>query len=251
MGFRRGRTPASKEESDPRRAPDDEERTGSRLRPPDRVFGGMEWVPFGVGTLRRFGCLDARYRPSRSTGFVQGHRALSNATKARPRGPGRLAKPRSKEPEACDLHVRVFTARKGQRRCLPDWVRTLDLLEDRLHHRRILERHGIKLAKEAVRKVLMRARIWLSKDERVRSPHRPRVRRDCLGELVQVDGYEHHWFGPWPLRLAAGLAHRLSLVQCRSVGASIDGRLSRNPAALDPSSAPAWELLAGQVEICP
>jgi hypothetical protein len=27
-----------------------------------------------------------------------------------------------------------------------------------------------------------------------RSPHQPRRRRDCLGELVQIDGSEHAWF---------------------------------------------------------
>jgi hypothetical protein len=26
------------------------------------------------------------------------------------------------------------------------------------------------------------------------SPHQPRRRRECLGELVQVDGSEHAWF---------------------------------------------------------
>jgi hypothetical protein len=63
-----------------------------------------------------------------------------------------------------------------------------------LAREKLLERHGIKLAKETVRKVLMRAGIWLSKEERLRRPHQPRVRRDCLGELVQIDGCEHHWF---------------------------------------------------------
>ena len=26
------------------------------------------------------------------------------------------------------------------------------------------------------------------------SPHQPRRRRECLGELVQIDGSEHRWF---------------------------------------------------------
>jgi hypothetical protein len=29
---------------------------------------------------------------------------------------------------------------------------------------------------------------------RLPSPHQPRRRRDCLGELVQIDGSEHAWF---------------------------------------------------------
>ena len=37
-------------------------------------------------------------------------------------------------------------------------------------------------------------RIWTDRRHRLPLPHQPRLRRDCLGELVQIDGCEHAWF---------------------------------------------------------
>ena len=34
----------------------------------------------------------------------------------------------------------------------------------------------------------------MDRRHRLPSPHQPRRRRDCLGELVQIDGSEHAWF---------------------------------------------------------
>jgi hypothetical protein len=36
--------------------------------------------------------------------------------------------------------------------------------------------------------------LWIDRRHRLPSPHQPRRRRDCLGELVQIDGSEHAWF---------------------------------------------------------
>ena len=36
--------------------------------------------------------------------------------------------------------------------------------------------------------------LWQDRRHRLSSPHQPRRRRDCLGELVQIDGSEHAWF---------------------------------------------------------
>jgi hypothetical protein len=36
--------------------------------------------------------------------------------------------------------------------------------------------------------------LWVDRRHRLASPHQPRRRRDCLGELVQIDGSEHAWF---------------------------------------------------------
>jgi hypothetical protein len=33
-----------------------------------------------------------------------------------------------------------------------------------------------------------------AKKDRLKRIHQPRARRDCLGELVQIDGSEHWWF---------------------------------------------------------
>jgi hypothetical protein len=36
--------------------------------------------------------------------------------------------------------------------------------------------------------------LWQDRRHRLPAPHQPRRRRDCLGELVQIDGSEHAWF---------------------------------------------------------
>ena len=36
--------------------------------------------------------------------------------------------------------------------------------------------------------------LWIDRRHRLPFPHQPRRRRDCLGELVQIDGSEHAWF---------------------------------------------------------
>jgi hypothetical protein len=36
--------------------------------------------------------------------------------------------------------------------------------------------------------------LWKDRRHWLPSPHQPRRRRDCLGELVQIDGSEHAWF---------------------------------------------------------
>jgi hypothetical protein len=35
---------------------------------------------------------------------------------------------------------------------------------------------------------------WQDHQHRLPSPHQPTRWRDCLGELVQIDGSEHAWF---------------------------------------------------------
>ena len=36
--------------------------------------------------------------------------------------------------------------------------------------------------------------LWLSRKQR-RQFHQPRLRARMLGELIQIDGYDHRWFG--------------------------------------------------------
>ena len=57
----------------------------------------------------------------------------------------------------------------------------------------LLERHGIKVSRETLRKWMVEAGVWLSRKQR-RSFHQPRLRREYMGELVQIDGSEHRWF---------------------------------------------------------
>ena len=57
----------------------------------------------------------------------------------------------------------------------------------------LLERHGVAVSRETLRKWMVEAGAWLSRKQR-RSFHQPRLRRECRGELVQIDGSEHRWF---------------------------------------------------------
>ncbi|WP_206543609.1 helix-turn-helix domain-containing protein [Sphingomonas sanguinis] len=58
----------------------------------------------------------------------------------------------------------------------------------------LAERHGLGLSCEMLRQIMMEAGLW--KDRAARRPrlYQPRYRRDCRGELVQVDGSKHWWF---------------------------------------------------------
>ena len=58
---------------------------------------------------------------------------------------------------------------------------------------KLAEEHDLKVSRETLRKWMQDAGIWLSRKQR-RTFHQPRLRRECLGELVQIDGSDHHWF---------------------------------------------------------
>ena len=55
------------------------------------------------------------------------------------------------------------------------------------------ERHEIQLSRETLRKWMIEAGLWTSRKQR-RVFHQPRLRRERLGELIQIDGSEHRWF---------------------------------------------------------
>ena len=63
------------------------------------------------------------------------------------------------------------------------------LAAEKLH-----EVHGIALGRETLRLWMIEAGLWLDRKQRRKRVHQPRSRRDCVGELVQVDGCEHWWF---------------------------------------------------------
>ena len=63
-----------------------------------------------------------------------------------------------------------------------------------LAREKLVELHQVQVSKETLRSWLTEAGVWLSKRERVHAAHQPRHRRECLGELVQIDGCEHAWF---------------------------------------------------------
>lgn len=58
---------------------------------------------------------------------------------------------------------------------------------------KLIERHGVRLGAETLRRALIREGLWRRKR---RKPHHRawRARRACVGELIQVDGSLHDWF---------------------------------------------------------
>ena len=59
---------------------------------------------------------------------------------------------------------------------------------------KLRERHGINLAVETVRSLMIAGGLWLPRKIRPPKIQQPRSRRACLGELIQIDGCEHAWF---------------------------------------------------------
>jgi hypothetical protein len=59
---------------------------------------------------------------------------------------------------------------------------------------KLREGHGIALGRETLRLWMIAAGIWADRKQRRKHVHQPRHRRECVGELVQVDGCEHWWF---------------------------------------------------------
>lgn len=54
--------------------------------------------------------------------------------------------------------------------------------------------HGFTHSSETLRGWMQGAGLWQAKRRRVPAQHSPRARRNCVGELVQIDGSHHAWF---------------------------------------------------------
>ncbi len=59
---------------------------------------------------------------------------------------------------------------------------------------KLRECHGIRMAKETVRRLMTDAGLWIPRRQRPPKIYQPRARRACLGELIQIDGSDHRWF---------------------------------------------------------
>ena len=86
---------------------------------------------------------------------------------------------------------------------LPAEVRTLalSLVRERyadfgptLAAEKLAAHHGCTISRETLRGWMIADGLWTDRRHRLPSPHQPRRRRECLGELVQIDGSEHAWF---------------------------------------------------------
>ena len=63
-----------------------------------------------------------------------------------------------------------------------------------LAHEYLQREHGFKWSVETLRGWMLQAGLWQAKRRRAKRVHPPRARRECAGELVQIDGSHHDWF---------------------------------------------------------
>lgn len=61
-------------------------------------------------------------------------------------------------------------------------------------HEKLVELHNIHLSVETLRKWMITEGLWIPQIQRKPRVYQPRYRRDCLGELIQIDGSHHDWF---------------------------------------------------------
>jgi hypothetical protein len=54
--------------------------------------------------------------------------------------------------------------------------------------------HELYVSVPTLRRWMIDAGIWVPRRLRERRVYQPRYRRECFGELIQIDGSEHHWF---------------------------------------------------------
>ena len=59
---------------------------------------------------------------------------------------------------------------------------------------KLAQLHGCAVSRETLRGWMIAEGLWTDRRHRLPSPHQPRRRRDCLGEIIQIDGSEHAWF---------------------------------------------------------
>ena len=101
--------------------------------------------------------------------------------------------------------VGLISKRRGRssNRRKPEAVRAKALSIIREHYwdfgptlaaEKLREVHEITLGRETLRLWMIEAGIWADRKQRRKQVHQPRHRRDCVGELVQIDGCEHWWF---------------------------------------------------------
>ena len=98
----------------------------------------------------------------------------------------------------------LVSRQRGQRnQILPEWLRegALSIVRTRypdfgptLAHEKLLEVHGLRMSVETLRKWMIEDGIWKTRAQRRKRIQQPRHRRDYYGELVQIDGSDHHWF---------------------------------------------------------
>jgi len=57
----------------------------------------------------------------------------------------------------------------------------------------LAKKHQLKIGREALRQLMLKAGLWRARGQKVETVHQWRPRRSCSGELVQWDTSEHDW----------------------------------------------------------
>ena len=73
---------------------------------------------------------------------------------------------------------------------------------------KLVEVHGYRLSVETLRKWMVAEGVWRAKARRAARVHQSRPRRECAGDLVQIDGSPHDWFRGLRAGLHADCVHR-------------------------------------------
>lgn len=138
----------------------------------------MGWVEMSERELRRAGCLRqslTRRQAHRLARRFEAEGAAGLRHRARGRPSNRLLGP----------HVRQLALAYVAER-YRDFGPTFA-------SQMLLERHGLVVSRETLRKWMAEDGLWLSRKQR-RQFHQPRLRREHFGELIQIDGSEDRWF---------------------------------------------------------
>ena len=60
---------------------------------------------------------------------------------------------------------------------------------------KLSQNHGVRFGVDTLRKEMVKQNIWKAKKRKLKDIHPYRDRRACVGELIQLDGSPHRWFG--------------------------------------------------------
>ena len=63
-----------------------------------------------------------------------------------------------------------------------------------LANEKLRERHELHVGVSTLRSWMIESSIWETRKEASKRVYQPRNRRDCFGELIQIDGSDHYWF---------------------------------------------------------
>ena len=81
------------------------------------------------------------------------------------------------------------------------WGAVMELVRERyadfgptFAREKLVEVHGYRLSVETLRKWMVAEGVWRAKARRAARVHQSRPRRECVGDLVQIDGSPHDWF---------------------------------------------------------